>query len=94
MKSMLIYQSNKKTQYINNISNTTALRDFILLESKSLNISIKKVLPKVQDKVTTIKLNEVCNMLTKLEKVKTIKEEHVLSLLLYHELLKELKNVK
>ena len=65
-----------------------------LWQSKSLNISIKKALPKVQDKITTIKLNEVCNMLAKLEKVKTIKEEHVLSLLLYHELLKELKNVK
>lgn len=89
-----IKQNNILKEYINNISNTTALRDFILLESKSLNISIKKVLPKVQDKITTIKLNEVCNMLTKLEKVKTIKEEHVLSLLLYHELLKELKNVK
>lgn len=89
-----IKQKNILKEYINNISNTTALKDFILLESKSLNISIKKVLPKVQDKITTIKLNEVCNMLTKLEKIKTIKEEHVLSLLLYHELLKELKNVK
>ena len=89
-----IKQKNILKEYINNISNTTALRDFILLESKSLNISIKKALPKVQDKITTIKLNEVCNMLAKLEKVKTIKEEHVLSLLLYHELLKELKNVK
>jgi len=89
-----IKQKNILKEYINNISNTTALRDFILLESKSLSISIKKVLPKVQDKITTIKLNEVCNMLTKLEKIKTIKEEHVLSLLLYHELLKELKNVK
>ena len=89
-----IKQKNILKEYINNISNTTALKDFILLESKSLNISIKRVLPKVQDKITTIKLNEVCNMLTKLEKIKTIKEEHVLSLLLYHELLKELKNVK
>ena len=89
-----IKQKNILKEYINNISNTTALKDFILLESKSLNISIKKVLPKVQDKITTIKLNEVCNMLTKLEKIKTIKEENVLSLLLYHELLKELKNVK
>ena len=89
-----IKQKNILKEYINNISNTTALKDFILLESKSLSISIKKVLPKVQDKITTIKLNEVCNMLTKLEKIKTIKEEHVLSLLLYHELLKELKNVK
>jgi len=81
-------------EYINNISNTTALKDFVLLEGKSLNASIKKTLPKIKDKVTTIKLNEVCNMLVKLEKVKTIKEDHVLSLLLYHELLKELKNVK
>jgi hypothetical protein len=89
-----IKQKNILKEYINNISNTTALKDFILLESKSLNVSIKKVLPKIQDKITTIKLNEVCNMLTKLEKIKTIKEEHVLSLLLYHELLKELKNVK
>lgn len=92
--SLSIKQKNILKEYINNISNTTALKNFILLESKSLNISIKKVLPKVQDKITTIKLNEVCNLLTKLEKIKIIKEEHVLSLLLYHELLKELKNVK
>jgi hypothetical protein len=48
----------------------------------------------VDDQVISIKLNEVSNMLDKLDKVKSIKEEHVLSLLLYHELLKELKNVK
>jgi hypothetical protein len=89
-----IKQKSILKEYINNISNTTALRDFVLLEGKSLNASIKKTLPKIKDKVTTIKLNEVCNMLVKLEKVKTIKEDHVLSLLLYHELLKELKNVK
>ena len=89
-----IKQKSILKEYINNISNTTALKDFVLLEGKSLNASIKKTLPKIKDKVTTIKLNEVCNMLVKLEKVKTIKEDHVLSLLLYHELLKELKNVK
>ena len=87
-------QKNILKEYINNISNTTALKDFVLLEGKSLNEAIKKTLPKIKDKITTIKLNEVCNMLGKLEKVKTIKEDHVLSLLLYHELLKELKNVK
>jgi hypothetical protein len=89
-----IKQKSILKEYINNISNTTALKDFVLLEGKLLNVSIKKTLPKIKDKITTIKLNEVCNMLVKLEKVKTIKEDHVLSLLLYHELLKELKNVK
>ena len=52
------------------------------------------MLPKVQDKITAIKLNEVVSMTNKLEKIKSVKEDHVLSLLLYHELLKELKNVK
>ena len=52
------------------------------------------MLPKVEDKITAIKLAEVSNLVNKFEKARSIKEEHVLSLLLYHELLKELKNVK
>jgi hypothetical protein len=78
-------------EYINNVSNTITLREFVITESKAIKTQIQKVLPKIEDKVTSIKLNEVSNMLGKLDKVKSIKEEHVLSLLLYHELLKELK---
>lgn len=81
-------------EYINNVSNTANLKDFILKEGKLIQNSIKKALLKIQDPVTTIKLKEVSNMLNRFEKVRSIKEEHVLSLLLYHELLKELKNVK
>lgn len=81
-------------EYINNISNTVGLKEFLLKESKSLQSQIKKLLPRVDDKITTIKLNEVINMLGTIEKARSVKEEHVLSLLLYHELVKELKNVK
>jgi hypothetical protein len=81
-------------EYINNVSNTETLKDFILKEGKIIQSSIKKALPKIEDKITVIKLKEVSNMLNKFEKVRSIKEEHVLSLLLYHELLKELKNAK
>jgi len=81
-------------EYINNISNTITLREFVIVESKAIKTQIQKTLSKVDDQVISIKLNEVSNMLDKLDKVKSIKEEHVLSLLLYHELLKELKNVK
>ena len=45
------------------------------------------------DYFTPIKLNEVVNMLDSFPKMRTIKEEHILSLLLYYELIKELKNV-
>ena len=81
-------------EYISNISNTTKLKEFVIAESALVGAQIAKIAPNLDDKITTIKLKEVCNMITKLEKVKTIKEEHVLSLLLFHELLKELKNVK
>jgi len=81
-------------EYISNISNTTKLKEFVIAESALVGAQIAKIAPKLDDKITSIKLKEVCNMITKLEKVKTIKEEHVLSLLLFHELLKELKNVK
>jgi hypothetical protein len=87
-------QKNILKEYINNISNTVGLKQFLMEESKSLQSQIKKLIPKIKDKITTIKLNEVVNMLGSVNKARTVKEEHVLSLLLYHELVKELKNVK
>ncbi len=81
-------------EYINNISNTTALNKFIVAESETIRKQLIKQSTKIADKITAIKLNEVCNMLAKFKKHKAVKEEHVLSLLLYHELLKELKNAK
>lgn len=87
-------QKNILKEYINNVSNTVGLKNFVIKESKDIKTSIKKLSKNVDDKITTIKLNEVCNMLDKLEKMKSVKEDHVLSLLLYHELVKELKNAK
>jgi hypothetical protein len=80
-------------EYINNISNTVSLKEFATKEAKLLQTQLKRFQPKVADKVTKIKLNEVGNMLDSFSKMRNIKEEHILSLLLYHELLKELKNV-
>lgn len=81
-------------EYINNVSNTVSLKKFLIKEADLLKAGIQKYIPTITDKVTKIKLNEVSNMLSSFSKVKTVKEESVLSLLLYHELLKELKNVK
>ncbi len=80
-------------EYINNVSNTTSLKEFAVKESTTLHKALKAYVPRVKDKVTKIKLNEVTNMLSGFPKLRTIKEDHILSLLLYHELLKELKNV-
>lgn len=89
-----IKQKNILKEYINNISNTTTLKNFIVKEGEVVSKALNKIIPTVKDKVTAIKLAEVRNISDKFKKIKTVKEEHVLSLLLYHELLKELKNAK
>ena len=81
-------------EYINNISNTESLKNFMIKESQYVKTQLTKLAEKVKDKVVKIKLNEVTSLLEKYKKIKSVKEDHVLSLLLYHELLKELKHAK
>ena len=89
-----VKQKSVLREYINNISNTTTLKSFVVREAQLLQERITTFIPKVKDKVVAIKLGEVSKLLSKYSKIKTIKESHVLSLLLYYELLKELKNAK
>lgn len=83
-------QKNILKEFINNISNTTGLRDFVITESSSLQLKLQKKSLLVEDKVTNIKLKEVISLLNKNKKINRVDETHVHSLLLYHELLKEL----
>lgn len=85
-------QQNILKEYIYNVSNTESLRDFVLREAYALKLELQKAAKRVSDKVIKIKLAEAIVLMKKYEKTKTIKEENVLSLLLYHELLKELKH--
>ncbi len=85
-------QQNILKEYIYNVSNTESLRDFVLREAYALKLELQKASKHVNDKVIKIKLAEAIVLMKKYEKTKTIKEENVLSLLLYHELLKELKH--
>jgi hypothetical protein len=81
-------------EYINNVSNTDGLREYMLREAYALKLELQKQAKTIQDKVVKIKLNEAIGLMKKYEKTKTVKEENVLSLLLYHELLKEIKNAQ
>ena len=83
-------QKNILKEFINNISNTTGLRDFVITESNSLQLKLQKKSVSINDQVTSIKLREVISLLNKNKKINRVDEHHVHSLLLYHELLKEL----
>jgi hypothetical protein len=79
--------------YINSVTEGTELKDFVITESKELRKTILGLRKKVTDTVTTIKLNEVANLLNTFSTARTIKENHLLSLLRYHELVKELNKL-
>lgn len=81
-------------EYINNVSNTTTLKEFVKSEAQKIKNTLQKAIKSVEDPVVVIKLNEVTNMLKKFDTSKKVKDNDILSLLLYHNLLKELKNAK
>lgn len=79
--------------YINSVSDGIELNSFVKQESDSLQKQLKPLIETVSDKIVKIKLKEVQNILTSIKSVKTIKESHILNLLRYHELIKELKKI-
>jgi hypothetical protein len=81
-------------EYINNISNTVKLREFVNENFKSLRDELTKLNESVTDKTTQIKINEVITFLQPLDKKVSVKDEHIVSLLQYHQLVNELKSIK
>lgn len=91
-KTLSDRQKNILKEYINNVSNTTTLKTFVINEALLLKKNLNKQLTAIDDKVVKIKLNEVVNLLDKYNALRSVNEKHVLSLLLYYELYKELKH--
>lgn len=88
-------ESQKKLlkNYINNISNTNSLREFVDNQIVKVKKHLKTELPKVKDDITQIKLTEVINQIDALSKGKLVTEKQVLTLMRYYELVKEINNV-
>ena len=80
-------------KYINNISNTNYMKDFVINEVKKVKNTLNEHSVMVSDKVTKIKLVEAINQLKNLTKGKVVTEKQVLKLMRYYELVKEIENV-
>jgi hypothetical protein len=87
-------QKNVLKEFINNITNTTKLRDFVNKNFTTITEEINQIIPTVTDKTTQIKLSEVVTLLKPLDKTQNVKDENIISLLQYHQLIEELKTVK
>ena len=86
-------QKNLLKNYINNVSNTNSLREYIDSEVVKIRKILNLHLPKVKDDITKIKLSEAINQVENLTKGKVVKDKQVLTLMRYYELIKEIKNV-
>jgi hypothetical protein len=81
-------------EYINNISNTVKLREFVNNHFAAIRAELNKLNQTVTDKTVQIKLNEVVNILKPLDKNQNVKDDNIIALLQFHQLISELKSVK
>jgi len=91
--SLSVDQKKLLKEYINNISNTNSLKEFIESETTKVKKQLQSILPTVDDKITKIKLNEAVNQADTLMKGRIVEDKQVVTLMRYYELVKELKNV-
>jgi hypothetical protein len=87
-------QKNVLREYINNVSNTSNLKELISTEVPHIKRTLRNKIRSMKDPVMRIKLKEVAKQATALGRRNVIKDQEVLSLMRFYELIKELKNIK
>ena len=80
-------------QYINNISNTNGLDEYITSKSNEVKKELKNHISNISEKVAKIKVNESLKQLDKLVLGKKPIEDKVVSLMRYYELNQELNKI-
>ncbi|MDA8919364.1 hypothetical protein N9I13_00020 [bacterium] len=78
-------------EYINNLSNTTGFKSYVEKAIPSIIKELKSIKSKIKDKVTQIKLAETISVLSKTKIGKNVSDNHVSSIMMSYELIKELK---
>tara|TARA_B110000285_G_scaffold10202_1_gene10196 strand:- start:1024 stop:1569 length:546 start_codon:yes stop_codon:yes gene_type:complete len=78
-------------EYINNLSNTTGFKSYVEKSIPSIIKELKSIKSKIKDKVTQIKLAETISVLSKTKIGKNVSDNHVSSIMMSYELIKELK---
>ena len=80
-------------EYINNISNSNSFGKFINEEITKVVNELKPLLRKVNDKVVKIKLTEAINQAKNFTTNSVVKDNQVITLMRYYELIKEVNDV-
>jgi hypothetical protein len=81
-------------EFINNVSSTTKLKDFVNDKIEGIKKELGKLTETIQDNTIKIKINEVVNLIKPLDKNQSVRDEDIISLLTYQQLVAEIKSVK
>jgi hypothetical protein len=79
--------------YINKISNTVSLREYVNKSFEDIKKTLTELSVKVVDQRTQIKLKELQSIIKPLDKNESVKDEDILNLLQFHELIHEIKTL-
>ena len=79
--------------YINKISNTVSLRDYVNESFANIKNTLTELTDKVVDQRTQIKLKELQSIIKPIDKHESVKDEDILNLLQFHELIHEIKSL-
>jgi UDP-N-acetylglucosamine transferase subunit ALG13 len=80
-------------KYITNVNDTAALKEYVQIIIPRIKTDLASQATQITDKATQIKVQKLSEMLCTVENMKTIKESHILSLLRYFDLVRELKEM-
>jgi hypothetical protein len=85
-------QKNVLKEYINNINDTAKLKEFINENLTTAKKELNTLKSKINDKVIEIKLTEIISFIKPIPSKSTVKDDHIVSLLQYYQLIDEIKN--
>jgi hypothetical protein len=89
------FDSNQKAvlkEYINSVDNSTRLREFYIDKTNEIKTQLVEINQFTKNPVTKIKIDEIINMITIPSKTHKIKDNNIVDLLQYYDLVKELEH--
>ena len=90
---LLPEQKNTLREFITSVDSSTRLRTVVNEEFKKLKVTITELKETVQDTIIKIKLEEVLKGIPNVSKTQRVTDEHLVDILQYYELVKELRAV-
>lgn len=89
--TLLPEQKNILKEFITSVDSSTRLRNVVNEEFKKLKSVLDKIKATVEDEIVSIKLQEITKAIKPVAKTKRVTDDHLVNIMQYYELIKELK---